>query len=648
MSSTTSGSRNQSQHHQPTRPKAPSSKASSVDTGYFQETPRLKNQFKDDVAIQRILSLYLSPVLLKPLHKELDSLASTALSPKVLTWLRDAETNPPTLESHDAFANRNENLRTSVGWRKLSELGAHEGIVAEGYEGRYGRIGQFAKYYILSPSSAITTCPFAMTDGAARLLAQQIPKAPSSTQGKVFANAHFRLISRDQSTRWTSGQWMTERPPGSEVGRRETIAVYSPLAEPTNFDDVDELGPWIIDGYKYITSATDADMTILLARTASGLSAFYAPTRLPNGDRNGIKVVRLKKSTGTMALPTAELELNGMRAWLIGAEGDGIREISTVLNVSRIHNSVTAVSFMRRGLAIAKAYAKARVVAKNRPLWTMPLHLRTLAGLELLHRASTHLTFLTVHLLSVIEDSASPTSINSSGYLYVPSSASAIQLFRILTPMTKALTARLAMITLSESVESLGGIGPNETEEPMNIARLLRDTQVLSIWEGTTNVLITDLISVLKRTSRAGGEGRSWEVINEFVEENLGRGGRAGEAGEILERCKVVLWKEWKEFESILDTRSKEELTRSGRAVLWRLGWVICGVLLIMDARRDGDRVATDLAKRWILERGGIWGWDDDRGNEEEERRVEDRTGDDCLVVFGEELPTGAEGRPKL
>lgn len=204
------------------------------------------------------------------------------------------------------------------------------------------------------------------------------------------------------------------------------------------------------------------------------------------------------------------------------------------------------------------------------------------------------------------------------------------------------------MITLSESVESLGGIGPNETEEPMNIARLLRDTQVLSIWEGTTNVLITDLVSVLKRTSRAGGEGRSWEVINEFVEENLGRGGRAGEAGEILERCKVVLWKEWKEFESILDTRSKEELTRSGRAVLWRLSWVICGVLLIMDARRDGDRVATDLAKRWILERGGIWGWDDDRGSEEEERRVEDRTGDDCLVVFGEELPTGAEGRPKL
>lgn len=282
----------------------------------------------------------------------------------------------------------------------------------------------------------------------------------------------------------------------------------------------------------------------------------------------------------------------------------------------------------------------------------MPLHLRTLAHLELLHRASTHLTFFVVHLLSVIESPSSIThnhpSITPPGYLYVPTSATATQLFRILTPMTKALTARLAMVTLSESVESLGGIGYCENEEPLNVARLLRDTQVLSIWEGTTNVLITDLIGVLKRTSRAGGEGRAWEVINEFVEENLGRGGRAGDAGgEILEKCKVVLWKEWKEFESVLDTRTKEELISDGRVVLWRLGWVICGVLLIMDARRDGERGAVELAKRWILERGGVWGWGDDKGTEEEYRGVEDRAKEDCWVVFGEDLPKELE-RAKL
>lgn len=208
-----------------------------------------------------------------------------------------------------------------------------------------------------------------MTDGAARLLAQHLPKHSSSVQSyfttadgrreaevqrRVFANAYFRLISRDQSSRWTSGQWMTERPGGSDVSRSETVAVYAPLTQSSQFGSDDELGPWVVDGYKYFSSATDADMAILLARTPSGLSAFYAPMRLPNGERNGVRIVRLKKKLGTRALPTAELELKGMRAWMIGMEGEGIKEISTVLNITRIHNAVTAVSFMRRGLAIAK------------------------------------------------------------------------------------------------------------------------------------------------------------------------------------------------------------------------------------------------------------------------------------------------------
>lgn len=175
---------------------------------------------------------------------------------------------------------------------------------------------------------------------------------------KVFANAHFRLISRDQSARWTSGQWMTERAGGSDVSRSETVAIYSPLAPSSQIaSDSEELGPWVIEGYKFFSSATDADVTVLLAKTpgAGGrLSAFFAPMRLANGERNGVRVLRLKKKLGTRALPTAELEIKGMRAWLIGEEGEGLKEISTVLNITRIHNAVSAVSFMRRGLAIAK------------------------------------------------------------------------------------------------------------------------------------------------------------------------------------------------------------------------------------------------------------------------------------------------------
>jgi alkylation response protein AidB-like acyl-CoA dehydrogenase len=219
-----------------------------------------------------------------------------------------------------------------------------------------------------------------MTDGAARLLSRHLapprvlphfqpPPTPDYTPPpisareveaesarRVFKRAYNRLISRYPTVRWTSGQWMAERSGGSDVSRPETTATYAPMAEPPAAKPGDELGPWLIDGYKFFSSATDADMTILLARTAGSkkLSAFYAPMRLPNGERNGVRIVRLKNKLGTRALPTAELELKGMRAWLIGNEGEGYREISTILNITRIHNSVSAVSFMRRALSVAK------------------------------------------------------------------------------------------------------------------------------------------------------------------------------------------------------------------------------------------------------------------------------------------------------
>jgi len=136
------------------------------------------------------------------------------------------------------------------------------------------------------------------------------------------------------------------------------VAVYSPLAPPSPIEGgAEELGPWVVDGYKFFSSATDADMTILLARTPGGggkLSAFYAPMKLANGERNGVRIMRLKRKLGTRALPTAELELKGMRAWMIGEEGEGIKQIATVLNITRVHNAVGAISFMRRGLAVAK------------------------------------------------------------------------------------------------------------------------------------------------------------------------------------------------------------------------------------------------------------------------------------------------------
>lgn len=208
-----------------------------------------------------------------------------------------------------------------------------------------------------------------MTDGAARLLYQQLHHPPHSSlqsaaalrnpllthsnQDKsqhgveqVFQEAYEKLISRggpNDVERWTSGQWMTERPGGSDISNIETVATYSPLTNEELGElglregDSDTLGPWVIDGYKFFSSAADSNMTVLLAKTKGvpGLSAFYAPLKRPTfvslgssdhegheglekeQEWNGVKIVRLKKKLGTRPVATGELELEGMRGWLV-------------------------------------------------------------------------------------------------------------------------------------------------------------------------------------------------------------------------------------------------------------------------------------------------------------------------------------------
>ncbi len=284
-----------------------------------------------------------------------------------------------------------------------------------------------------------------------------------------------------------------------------------------------------------------------------------------------------------------------------------------------------------------------RVVADGRPLWMNPLHLRTLAHLELLTRAATHLTFLTVHVLSLTEHSAS--SFSPEEYDIKVHHSSAPKLLRLLTPLTKAVTARLCLQVIPECVEALGGIGYLENEEPMNLVRLLRDAQVLSIWEGTTNVLLTDLVASLKRTRHTGGEERDFHLLREWVEENLGGGNNArGSTAEAIEECKLRLWSEWQVLEKILARRSKEELTAAGRRVMGHLGWVVCGTLLLVDARRDGERGAAEIVRRWVLEGEG-WG----EGKKEWKAEPDwERVKRDTWIVYGEDVEGGGSEKPRL
>jgi hypothetical protein len=291
-----------------------------------------------------------------------------------------------------------------------------------------------------------------MQDGAASLLMRHLAtpshdSSLTSTARNVFKAAFTRLAARDENA-WTSGQWMTERIGGSDVSGTETLATYSPLESAGSFESTQldglPLGPWIIDGFKWFSSATDSQMSIAMAQTPKGLSAFYIPIRrtISSGDSelNGIGISRLKNKMGTKALPTAELELKGARGYLLGTEGNGIREISTMLNITRVHNSVTSMGLVGRGLAIAKAFANLREMPGKgikRTLKDVPLHVHTLAEITLSYRANMLLSYFTVYCLGISDQAA------SSGISYAsvasdrlrPKSSEGLQLIlRYVTP----------------------------------------------------------------------------------------------------------------------------------------------------------------------------------------------------------------------
>lgn len=260
-----------------------------------------------------------------------------------------------------------------------------------------------------------------MTSGAARLMQHQCKGLPSE---HPFHEVYKRIIAREENL--ISSQWMTERPGGSDVQNSETFAVHSPLPanEKTGKMKFDE-GDWLVSGYKYFCSATDCDICLMLAKTESGqLSLFIAPTKRtvhspdakPQVVTNGIRFHRLKNKMGTKELPTAELELQNVRSWLVGPPDRGIATIATLLNVTRTHNFITALSCWRKGMAIAKGFAAKRTTI-DQPLWTFPMHLRLLASMEVKFQGLLQLAFFTTSLLSFADNGFPP---QVTGYAPLP------------------------------------------------------------------------------------------------------------------------------------------------------------------------------------------------------------------------------------
>lgn len=506
---------------------------------FYQNAPNFGHPYLDDEMLKEFLERTFEEKDLLYIREDLERFGGRVIS-ELEKLATEAEAQVPVHVPYDPWGRRVDEIKVSPAWEKLNEIAATEGIVALGYERKFGehsRVYQFAKLYLYHPSSAIYSCPLAMTDGAARLLELYGPS-------EMKKRAYSHLTSRDPERFWTSGQWMTERTGGSDVSGTSTIAKKSGNG-------------YALHGVKWFTSATTSQMAMTLAKIEGQdkLSLFYIELRDKDGNLQNIQINRLKDKLGTKALPTAELTLHGTPAVLIGEEGKGVKTIATLFNITRLYNACCSVGYMRRGIALATDYSTKRV-AFGKKIIDHGLHAQTLADLQVRFEASFLMTFQAALLLG--KEELKKTSEVESGAL------------RLLIPLVKLYTAKEGVRISSEVIESFGGAG---YVEDTGLPVILRNAQVLSIWEGTTNVLALDALRAIRK-----------ENAGEFFLKDLDRRLSTLKRDELKTFVDAIRISAGKITAHLQSSTSDEELNTEARSIAFGLSRVYCASLLLEHA----------------------------------------------------------------
>jgi alkylation response protein AidB-like acyl-CoA dehydrogenase len=489
----------------------------------------------------------------------------------------DAEEHPPRLVRYDPWGARIDRIETSPGWAAQRHAAARHAVVALPYlpsaRARWGagaRVVQHALLHLYGPQSATFSCPVAMSDGAAALLS--LPEVDPQVREAWLP----RLLSTDPDTAITSGQWMTESQGGSDLSRSSTVA--RPAGD----------GSWRLTGEKWFCSAADSPVAMALARPEAAapgsrtLAPFLVPRYAadsplapkgsqPGAPAPGVRVHRLKDKLGTRALPTAEIGLRDAYALPLGDPGQpGLARMMTLVVVTRLHNAAMSAAGMRRGLAYAHAYAAARQIAGGR-LDGSPLHRATLGTLGVDTAGAFVLAGHAFALLGRVDVGADP--------------AAAAEL-RLVAPLAKLATGKLAVAAASEYLECFGGAG---YIEDTGVPRLLRDAQVLPIWEGTTNVLALDVLRAAAR------EDAAKPVLSRIAAAaDLARSLSPALAGALAESATQL----GAAFDEATTDPTAGPVVAGARGLALRMAYALTAALLVEQAY-GGDALADVAARLW-------------------------------------------------
>jgi acyl-CoA dehydrogenase len=387
----------------------------------------------------------------------------------------------PKLIKFDAYGDDISEVWVNDGYRKTVEDSYNTGIVGYvhkeipelGHRGNY--IYSYAQGYLLSQTEPGFYCPVTLTMATAYLLDQY---ASSELKEKFLPH----VLSTGETTLYEGATFLTERQGGSDVGANVVKAIQS-------------ADSYKLYGEKYFASnAGMCGVAMVLARKegaptgTKGLTLFAVPWRKDDGKLNGIKIRRLKDKLGVRAVPSAEVEFEGAEAYVVGDPTKGFYYMMEALNLSRVCNTVASLGIMRRAYREAREYALKRD-AFGKKLADFPMIKDSLVKMAVKLEVETRTVFKYLPLFEKVMR-------NEPGV-----SEKDIVLNRLYIALLKKETAEQAVHFAHEAIEMYGG---NGYIEDFVTPRLLRDAQVLTVWEGTANILGLEVLRLMEKFNAGG------------------------------------------------------------------------------------------------------------------------------------------------
>ncbi|EAA8642527.1 isovaleryl-CoA dehydrogenase [Salmonella enterica] len=382
---------------------------------------------------------------------------------------RLANAHPPELLRYDPQGQRLDDVRFHPAWHLLMQGLCANRVhnLAWEEEARAGSfVARAARFVLHAQVEAGTLCPVTMTFAATPLLLQMLPATFHDWLAPLRSDRYdSHLLPGGQKRGLLIGMGMTEKQGGSDVLSNTTHAER--LADDS----------YRLVGHKWFFSVPQSDVHLVLAQAKGGLSCFFVPRFLPDGQRNSVRLERLKDKLGNRSNASAEVEFQDAVGWRLGEEGEGIRHILKMGGMTRLDCALGSHGLMRRAFSVAIYHAHQRQ-AFGKPLIEQPLMRQTLSRMALCLEGQTALLFRLARAWEQRRE------------------AKEALWARLFTPAAKFAICKQGIPFVAEAMEVLGGMGYCEESE---LPRLYREMPVNSIWEGSGNIMCLDVLRVLTK-----------------------------------------------------------------------------------------------------------------------------------------------------